>query len=42
MFVNVPILMLRILDEEAMLRQELKGYVDYMQHVRYRLLPGLW
>lgn len=42
MFVNVPILMLRIRDEETMLKQELKGYVDYMRHVRYRLLPGLW
>jgi protein-S-isoprenylcysteine O-methyltransferase Ste14 len=42
MFVNVPILMLRIRDEETMLKQELKGYTDYMQHVRYRLLPGLW
>jgi protein-S-isoprenylcysteine O-methyltransferase Ste14 len=42
MFVNVPILVLRIRDEEAMLQQELDGYVDYMRHVRYRLLPGLW
>jgi len=42
MFVNLPILMLRIRDEETMLKQELKGYIDYMQHVRYRLLPGLW
>ena len=42
MFVNVPILVLRIRDEEAMLKQELEGYVDYARHVRYRLLPGLW
>ena len=42
MFVNVPILMFRIRDEESMLRQELKGYLDYTRHVRYRLLPGLW
>jgi len=42
MAVNVPILMLRIQDEEAMLTQELEGYVDYTRHVPYRLLPGLW
>ena len=41
MFVNVPILILRIRDEEAMLKQELEGYADYTRHVRYRLLPGL-
>jgi protein-S-isoprenylcysteine O-methyltransferase Ste14 len=42
MCVNVPVLVLRIRDEETMLRQELAGYVDYTRHVRYRLLPGLW
>ena len=42
MGLNVPILVLRILDEEAMLRQELEGYADYMRHVRWRLVPGLW
>ncbi len=39
---NVPVLMLRILDEEAMLRQELEGYADYTRRVRSRLVPGLW
>jgi protein-S-isoprenylcysteine O-methyltransferase Ste14 len=34
--------MLRIRDEEAMLKQELEGYTDHTRHVRYRLLPGLW
>ena len=42
MLLNVPILMLRILDEEAMLRQELEGYADYTRRVRSRLVPGLW
>jgi protein-S-isoprenylcysteine O-methyltransferase Ste14 len=42
MFVNVPILILRILDEEAMLRRELDGYISYTRRVRYRLVPGLW
>jgi protein-S-isoprenylcysteine O-methyltransferase Ste14 len=38
----VPILMLRILDEERMLRDELEGYEAYSRRVRYRLVPGLW
>jgi protein-S-isoprenylcysteine O-methyltransferase Ste14 len=42
LLLNVPILVLRILDEETMLRQELDGYADYMRTVRYRLVPGLW
>ena len=38
----VPVLVVRILDEEALLRRELPGYVDYTQRVRYRLVPGVW
>jgi protein-S-isoprenylcysteine O-methyltransferase Ste14 len=38
----VPILALRIEDEEKMLRQELDGYDEYMQKVHYRLVPGVW
>jgi hypothetical protein len=41
MFVHVPILMLRICDEEAMLKEELEGYTDYRRQVRYRLFPGV-
>jgi protein-S-isoprenylcysteine O-methyltransferase Ste14 len=42
LLLNTPFLLLRIVDEEAMLRRELEGYVDYTRHVRYRLVPGLW
>jgi len=42
MLVTLPILMLRILDEERMLRTELNGYNAYAERVRYRLVPGLW
>jgi protein-S-isoprenylcysteine O-methyltransferase Ste14 len=38
----VPILALRIDDEEKMLRQELDGYDEYTQKVHYRLVPGVW
>ncbi len=39
---TIPILALRILDEETMLRNELEGYDAYARDVRYRLLPGVW
>lgn len=42
LLLNLPVLMLRILDEERMLVAELDGYAAYMQVVRYRLVPGLW
>ena len=28
--------------EEAMLRDELPGYAEYMAHVKYRLIPYVW
>jgi protein-S-isoprenylcysteine O-methyltransferase Ste14 len=28
--------------EDRTLREELPGYKDYAEHVRYRLLPGVW
>jgi hypothetical protein len=37
MLLTIPILMVRILDEEAMLRRELDGYAAYTRSVRYRL-----
>lgn len=36
------VLVLRILDEEQLLTQELSGYREYTRQVRYRLLPYLW
>jgi protein-S-isoprenylcysteine O-methyltransferase Ste14 len=40
--VSMPLLVLRILDEETMLREQLEGYQAYARSVRYRLAPGLW
>ena len=37
-----PVLVWRILDEEIFLRQNLPGYDEYMQRVRYRLVPRVW
>jgi protein-S-isoprenylcysteine O-methyltransferase Ste14 len=36
------LLVIRIVDEEKMLSQELTGYRDYMQKVHYRLVPLAW
>src|SRR6266700_1260904 len=33
---TIPVLVLRILDEEKLLKDELRGYREYAQHVRYR------
>lgn len=38
----IPILIMRILNEETVLAKELKGYPEYMQKVKYRLIPGIW
>jgi len=39
---GVAVLVLRIVDEEKMLRQELAGYDEYTTKVHYRLVPGVW
>ena len=42
MLLYVPIVVQRIQNEEMVLKQELKGYRDYMQRIRYRLIPFVW
>jgi protein-S-isoprenylcysteine O-methyltransferase Ste14 len=39
---GVAVLVFRILDEEKLLTQELAGYREYAQRVRYRLVPNVW
>jgi protein-S-isoprenylcysteine O-methyltransferase Ste14 len=38
----IVILIIRILTEEKVLLLELKGYCDYTQRTKYRLIPGVW
>ncbi len=38
----LPLLVARIRDEEALLRRDLPGYLDYCDRVKWRLLPGVW
>lgn len=39
---TIPLLALRLLDEENVLRRELAGYSEYCQRTRFRLIPGVW
>lgn len=42
MLAYIPIIMKRIKNEEEVLETELKGYKEYKQKVRYRLIPFIW
>ena len=42
MLVYLPIIVKRIKNEEEVLEQELKGYKEYKQKVKYRLIPFIW
>jgi protein-S-isoprenylcysteine O-methyltransferase Ste14 len=36
------VLVLRILNEEKVLKEELPGYIDYCNKTKYRLIPYIW
>lgn len=38
----IPIIVLRILDEETVLEKDLPGYVAYKRKTKYRLIPYVW
>jgi protein-S-isoprenylcysteine O-methyltransferase Ste14 len=38
----IPILVLRLLNEEKMLRRELPGYAEYCRRTPWRLIPFVW
>lgn len=38
----VPVIMSRIKDEENLLLEELEGYQEYTEKVRWRLIPYIW
>ena len=38
----IPVIVVRILNEEKLLSAELDGYEEYKKRVRYRLLPLIW
>jgi len=38
----IPLLVIRLVDEERVLRQELPGYTEYCRHTRFRLIPSVF
>ncbi|MBE6592504.1 MAG: isoprenylcysteine carboxylmethyltransferase family protein [Ruminococcaceae bacterium] len=38
----VAVIVVRIINEEKLLTQELEGYKDYKKRVKYRLIPFVW
>jgi protein-S-isoprenylcysteine O-methyltransferase Ste14 len=42
LILGLLVLVFRIRDEEKLLTQELAGYREYREHVRYRLMPNVW
>ncbi len=38
----IPVLAVRLLEEEKILRRDLPGYAEYTQKVRWHLIPGVW
>ncbi|MEW6722939.1 MAG: isoprenylcysteine carboxylmethyltransferase family protein [Candidatus Micrarchaeota archaeon] len=39
---TIPLLVLRILNEEEVLRRDLAGYAEYCKKTKYRLIPLVW
>ena len=42
MLIYIPIIALRIRNEEQVLERELKGYTEYKQRVRHKVIPFIW
>jgi len=38
----IPVIVLRIFNEEDVLKRELAGYAEYCNKVKFRLIPGIW
>ena len=38
----IPLFILRLLNEEKILRRDLPGYAEFCQRTRYRLIPFVW
>jgi protein-S-isoprenylcysteine O-methyltransferase Ste14 len=38
----IPIIAIRIINEEKVLENDLDGYTDYKKRTKYRLIPFIW
>lgn len=39
---TIAVVITRTTWEDRILKNEMKGYSDYAERVRYRLIPGIW
>ena len=42
MLLYLPIIQKRMINEEIVLKEGLPGYTEYMNKVRYRVIPYIW
>ena len=42
MLVYIPIIVVRIINEEKFLEKELNGYTEYKKKVKYKVIPFIW
>ena len=42
MLLYIPLIVIRIKNEEKVLEEGLEGYADYMKRVKYRMIPLIW
>ena len=42
MLVYIPIIVVRIINEEKFLEKELNGYTEYKKKVKYKVIPFVW
>ena len=42
MLLYIPLIAIRIRNEEQLLERELEGYIAYKQRVRYKVIPYIW
>lgn len=42
MLLYIPVIAIRIRNEELVLERELNGYTEYKQRVKYKLIPYIW
>ena len=38
----IPLIVIRVINEEKVLEKELNGYLEYKKKVKYRIIPFIW
>ncbi len=42
MLFYIPLIVVRIINEEKLLENKLEGYIEYKKKIKYRLIPFIW